>query len=98
VRLPMNFSSPHGVEYFIAPFAGIRGYTQAGDTKVSGQFVGADFAFDPGSDRSVGTAFGGMTAAMSLGAQGQAFLDVEGGRRTDDTDEFKAKAGVRWNW
>ncbi|MFA5955622.1 autotransporter domain-containing protein [Hyphomicrobium sp.] len=98
LRLPMNFSAANGVEYFVAPFVGVRGYTQVGNTDVSGSIVGADFSFDPGSDRSVGTAFGGLSAAVALGTHGQAFLDVEGGRRTDDTDEIKAKAGVRWNW
>ena len=98
LKLPMSFRAADGVAYAVAPFVGVRGYTQLGDTDVAGSVVGADFAFDPGSDRSVGTAFVGINAVAALGEQGQAFVDIEGGRRTDDTDEFKAKAGVRWNW
>jgi uncharacterized protein with beta-barrel porin domain len=98
VKVPMTFSAINGVAYVVAPFAGVRGYTQVGDTDITGSIVGADFSFDPGSDRSVGTAFAGVNAAVALGEQGQAFLDVEGGRRTDDTDELKARAGVRWSW
>lgn len=98
LKMPMSFSATNGVAYVVAPFVGVRGYTQVGDTDITGSIVGADFSFDPGTDRSVGTAFAGLNASVALGEQGQAFVDIEGGRRSDDTDELKARAGVRWGW